>query len=77
MKVRVFIHKNLLEFLSSFVFLVFMTWLIYIAFVGSRTPIFYDVLSQVDVSSSYISRLQLLRIIFEPLIGMFLKSWNY
>jgi len=72
MKLRIIIHKNLLEFLISSIFIAFMGWLIYIAFVGSRTPIFYDALSQVDVSTSYTSRLHLFRIIFEPLIGSFL-----
>ncbi|MBN2157068.1 MAG: hypothetical protein JW776_13575 [Candidatus Lokiarchaeota archaeon] len=72
MKIRILLHKNLLEILTTLGFGAFIGWLIYIAFVGSRNPVFYDALSQMDVTSSYKSIIHPLRVIFEPLIGTFL-----
>ncbi|MHA1110804.1 MAG: PHP domain-containing protein [Promethearchaeota archaeon] len=72
MKFKNFVRKFLIEILVSIVFIVFMGWLIYIAIVGSRSPIFFDALSQVDVTSSYTSNLHFFRGIFEPIIGSFL-----
>ena len=72
MKFRNFIQKNVLELLYTVGFCAFLGFLIYIAVVGQRIPIFYDALSQVDVSHAYTSELHVFRIIFEPLIGTFL-----
>jgi hypothetical protein len=72
MKFNIMVRKYLLEILISIVFIAFIGWLIYIAIFSARSPMFYDALSQVDVTSSYTSNLHFFRGIFEPLIGSFL-----
>lgn len=72
MKLRTLLKTYLLEFLISIGFLAFFGWLVYIAVVGSRSPIFYDSLAQLDVTTSYTSHLHFFRGIFEPIIGSFL-----
>ena len=72
MKFKSFVRKFLIEILVSIVFIAFMGWLIYIAIVGSRSPVFFDARYQIDVTSSYTSNLHFFRGIFEPFIGTFL-----
>jgi len=72
MKFQNIARKYLLEILVSIIFIAFMGWLIYIAIVGSRSPIFFDARYQLDVTSSYTSNLHFFRGIFEPIIGSFL-----
>ena len=73
MKFQNFVKRYLIEIIVSLVFVAFLGWLIYIAIVGTRSPLFIvDTLDQVVTPSSYTSNLNFFRGIFEPIIGSFL-----
>ena len=66
MHLKSYICNNKVFSLSTIIFSFWIVILILLAAIGPRTIVFYDALSQIDVSSGYSSLLPLTRYIIEP-----------
>ena len=66
MRLKSYIYNNKVFSLLTLIFSFWFVFLILLAVIGPRTIVFYDALSQLDVSSEYLSRLPLTRYIVEP-----------
>ena len=65
-----FVKKNKVFTFFTTVFLVWIITLIILIFTAQRDVVFYDALSQTDVSSEYSSTIPLLRYLVEPFSGI-------
>ena len=66
MRLKSYIRNNKAFSLLTLIFSFWFVILILLAAIGPRTIVFYDALSQIDVSSEYYSLLPLIRYIIEP-----------
>jgi hypothetical protein len=69
MNLILFFKRNPLKFIGYGIFLSWIGFLIVLCFCVRYDPVFYDVLSQTDVSSEYIIQIPILRYFLEPIIG--------
>jgi len=70
MNIKLFLKKNRVFAVATLCFLIWLIFLVILSTVAQREVIFYDALSQKDVSSDYSSKLPLARYLLEPLIGV-------
>lgn len=70
MSLKSFLKNNKLFSLISVLFLAWISFLIILMITVTREVVFYDYLTDTDVSSEYSSQIPLIRYIFEPIIGI-------
>jgi len=70
MSLRIKIKENFLSFFITIIFIIWILYLLIMGFLSTREVYFYDVLHQEDLSEQYTSEVPFLRYLIEPLLGI-------